>query len=122
MYYDSRGEQTWYSTSSCFVTNRSIPDHSGYSPNGAIFVRFVFSTGLMSNLYNTCRGASGSDLTLKNASASASNGECSATYRVYYNSGYVGLFQTFLPSCGDYWPAENMMPDMKNENASSLRY
>ncbi|MFG2994522.1 hypothetical protein ACGFZK_35370 [Streptomyces sp. NPDC048257] len=122
LYYDSRGEQTWYATSSCFVTNRSIPDHSGYSPNGAIFARFVFDAGLMSNLYNTCRGASGSNRTLKNASASASNGECSASYRVYYNSGYGGLSQTFLPNCGEYWPAENLLAALKNENASNVRY
>ncbi len=122
LYYDSRGEQTNYSTSSCFVTNRSIPDHSGYSPNGAMFVRFVFSYGLMSNLYNTCRGGSGADLTLKNASASASNGECSAFYRVYFSSSYNGLSQSFAPSCGDYWPAENLFPALKNENASNSRY
>ncbi|MER5811757.1 hypothetical protein ABT143_26825 [Streptomyces sp. NPDC002033] len=76
----------------------------------------------MSNLYNTCRGGSGSGRELKNAAASASNAECSAHYRIYFSSGYNGLSQEFLPNCGDYWPADNLLTELKNDNASNARY
>ncbi|MET9519906.1 hypothetical protein [Streptomyces sp. NPDC002994] len=123
MHYNSRGEQTWYSVSSCFVANESIPNHYGYSPNGVALVRYVFGYGLISGNYNTCRlGNSGEGLELKNNAASASNGECSANNRVYYSSGYSGISQAFLPNCGDYWPSENLVSSMKNENASHERY
>ncbi|MER5775436.1 hypothetical protein ABT144_14280 [Streptomyces sp. NPDC002039] len=59
---------------------------------------------------------------VKNNAASAVNGECSANYRVYFSSGYGGPSQVFRPTCGDYWPAENMIPDLYNENASHDRY
>ncbi|MCL7427111.1 hypothetical protein [Streptomyces sp. YS415] len=122
IHYNSRSATSNYSASSCFVANRSIPDYYGYSPNGAILVRFVFDYGLISGNYNTCRlGNSGEGLEVKNNAASASNGECVASYRVYYSSGYQGVNQTFSPTCGDYWPSENLSATLKNENASAKR-
>jgi uncharacterized membrane protein len=122
LHYNSRSETTNYSVSSCFVTNESIPNYYGYSPNGASLVRYVFEYGQISGNYNTCRlGNSGEGLEVKNNAASASNSECVATHRVYYSSGYQGLSQAFSPTCGDYWPAQNLVSGLKNENASSKR-
>ena len=124
MHWESAGSETGgYSKSSCFVANKSIPNHYGYSPNGAVLVRYVFEYGQIDGIYNTCRlGNSGEGLGIKNNVASASNGECSVYYRIYYNSNYSGLFQTFHPTCGSYAPSDNMMAGMKNQNASHVRY
>ncbi|MDT7840170.1 hypothetical protein [Streptomyces justiciae] len=104
------------------MSNQSIPDYYGYSPNGATLVIYVFGYGQISGNYNTCRlGDSGEGQPVKNNAASASNGECVATHRVYYNSGYQGISQAFSPTCGDYWPSENLIADLKNENASAKR-
>ncbi|ALO09067.1 hypothetical protein AQF52_3473 [Streptomyces venezuelae] len=121
-YFSSRGTQTWYSTSACHVVNRDIPDWYGYSPNGAILVRYIFRARMITGRYNTCIETGGDGQGAKNNMASGSNGECSATYRVYYSSGHNGLSQAFLPTCGDYWPAENLVDVLKNENASLDRY
>ncbi|MFV0134405.1 hypothetical protein ACLGIH_14375 [Streptomyces sp. HMX87] len=122
IHYNSRSAATYYSASSCFVANRSIPDYYGYSPNGAVLLRFVFEYGMISGNYNTCRlGNSGEGQPVKNNAASASNGECVASHRVYYNSGHQGTSQTFSPTCGDYWPSENLISALKNENASAKR-
>ncbi|MFF8100866.1 hypothetical protein ACF07S_13980 [Streptomyces sp. NPDC016640] len=122
IHYNSRSETTNYSSSSCFVATRDIPDYYGYSPNGTTLVRFVFEYGLISDNYATCRlGNTGEGLAVKNNAASASNGERSASYRVYYNSGYLGTSQTFSPTCGLHWPSTNPISSLKNENASAAR-
>ncbi|MFD3658200.1 hypothetical protein ACTU45_30525 [Streptomyces sp. 24-1644] len=123
IHFNSRGEQTWYSSSPCFVANKDIPDYFGYSPNGVALVRYVFRPGLISGTAATCvLSNEGDGQAVKNNAASASNGECSATYRVYFYSGYSGPSQAFLPTCGDYWPSDNLVSTLKNENASHDRY
>ncbi|MCI4045809.1 hypothetical protein [Streptomyces sp. TRM75563] len=123
VHYNSRGAQTWYSGSPCFVANKDIPDYYGYSPNGAVLVRYVFRPGQISGTAATCvLSNDGDGKGVKNNAASASNGECSATYRVYVYSGYGGPSQAFLPNCGDYWPSDNLVSTLKNNNASHDRY
>ncbi|MEE4425649.1 hypothetical protein V2J85_41025, partial [Streptomyces sp. DSM 41528] len=81
IHYNSRGAQTWYSDSPCFVANKDIPDYYGYSPNGAVLVRYVFRAGQISGTGATCvRTNEGDGQGVKNNAASASNGECSAKY------------------------------------------
>ncbi|MFJ4869982.1 hypothetical protein [Streptomyces sp. NPDC088757] len=123
LHFNSRGTQTWYSDSPCFVSNQDVPSHYGYSPNQATLVLYVFGTGQISGSAATCvLSNEGDGQQVKNNAASGSNGECSATHRVYFNSGYSGPSQAFLPNCGDYWPAENLVSGLKNENASADRY
>lgn len=122
IHFNSRGGQTWYSDSACLVSNNDIPDYLGYSPNGVSLVRYVFRAGQISGTAATCVLSSGDGQGVKNNAASASNGECSATFRVYFNSGYNGPSQAFLPTCGEYWPSENLVSTLKNENASQDRY
>ncbi|CAL9502738.1 hypothetical protein SUDANB176_03476 [Streptomyces sp. enrichment culture] len=121
IYYNSRGETTGYSYSSCFIANQSIPDHFGYSPNGAVVVRYIFRGGVDKLPNPGCTGAEGSGQALKNNAASVANNECSVSNRVYYNSGYQGTSETFSPGCGSYWPASNLKAELKNENASHKR-
>ncbi|MFE6836810.1 hypothetical protein ACFVFI_18510 [Streptomyces sp. NPDC057705] len=123
IHYNSRGGQTWYSASPCFVADRDVPDYFGYSPNQASLVRYVFRSGQISGTAAACTLSNeGDGQGVKNNAASASNGECVADYRVYYNSGYSGPSQSFSPNCGDYWPAENLGSGLYNENASHDRY
>ncbi|MFI2004122.1 hypothetical protein ACH432_01990 [Streptomyces jumonjinensis] len=123
LHVNSRGGQTWYSDSPCFVANKDISDHYGYSPNGVSLVRYVFRPGQISGSPAVCNLSNSHDgQGIKNNAASASNGECSANYRVYFNSGYGGPSQAFLPTCGDYWPSENLVTALKNNNASHDRY
>ncbi|MFJ5548683.1 hypothetical protein [Streptomyces sp. NPDC093225] len=122
IHFNSRGGQTWYSESPCFLSNRSIPDYFGYSPNQAALVRYVFRAGQIDGDYNTCRlGGDGEGQGVKNEAASATNAECGATHRVYFSSGYLGPSQAFSPKCGDYWPGENLISDLKNDNGSAKR-
>ncbi|MEU3599073.1 hypothetical protein ABZ714_10130 [Streptomyces sp. NPDC006798] len=122
LHYNSRGGQTWYSDSPCFVSNKDIPNHAGYSPNGVAQVVYVFTAGQMNWSAAVCvLSNSGDGQPVKNNAASAANGECSVSYRVYYNSGYSGPNQTFGPTCGDYWPAVDLNSGVKNNNASSAR-
>lgn len=123
IYYDSAGASTGYSYSSCFLANQSVPDHLGYSPNGAVLVRYMFEggTGRITGSNPGCTGGSGDGLGLKNAAASAVNNECGVNNIVYYNSGYQGTSQTITPGCGDDWPSTNLKSTLKNENASHKR-
>ncbi|MEE1927535.1 hypothetical protein V1J52_04920 [Streptomyces sp. TRM 70351] len=120
IYYNSHGATTGYSYSACFVANKSIPDHYGYSPNGAVLVRYVYRGGQLPN-HTGCDMASGSGLGIKNNAASAANNECGVSNRIYYNSGYQGTYETFPAGCGSYWPASNLKSSLKNENASHKR-
>ncbi|MFF1411554.1 hypothetical protein ACFVX6_17500 [Streptomyces sp. NPDC058289] len=121
LHFNSRGGQTWYSSSPCFVSNKDIPNHFGYSSTGVSIVRYVFRPGNVN--FQTCNMTNeGNGQAVKNNAASGVNGECSARYRVYFNSGYSGASQEFLPTCGDYWPAENLVAGLHNENASHDRY
>ncbi|MFE6285601.1 hypothetical protein [Streptomyces sp. NPDC057877] len=116
LFYNS-GVNTW--TSSCFLSNRSIPDLWGYSPNGATVVRFVFrapGTHINTNLAVSWCYGSGEGQDVKNNAAAAASGEASATNTVFYNSGYAGASQSFGPrSTG------NLNSTLKNENASIQR-
>ncbi|WP_424920073.1 hypothetical protein [Streptomyces sp. wa1064] len=123
IHYNSRGEQTNYSSSPCFVANKKVPDHYGYSPNGAALVRYVFRPAQISGTGATCvLSNDGDGKGIKNNAASASNGECNAMNRIYVYSGYGGPSQAFYPTCGDYWPSDNLVTTLKNNNASHDRY
>ncbi|MEU3555671.1 hypothetical protein [Streptomyces fragilis] len=123
--WGSRGETTWVGLDACFVSNQDVPDYYGYSPNGATLVRYVFRHGELNDagtgLAGLCRGEGGGEA-VKNNAASGANAECSATHRVYFNSGYGGISQAFLPDCGTHWPSQNLVSSLKNENASADRY
>lgn len=116
LFYNS-GVNTW--TSSCFLSNKSISDLYGYSPNGATLVRYVFiapGTHINTNLAVSWCIGNGEGQEVKNNAAAAASGEASATNTVYYNSGYAGASQSFGPrSTG------NLNSTLKNENASIKR-
>ncbi|MFF0714366.1 hypothetical protein ACWEVM_20605 [Streptomyces bauhiniae] len=121
LYYNSVGSITNSGQGACYVSNMSVPDHYGYSPNGATLVRLVFGYGKLPNA--TCKSESGDGTTLKNNAASIVNGECGVTNRVYFSSGYQGISQASTATCGGYGGlAENLVPELKNENASHKRY
>ncbi|ANW19214.1 hypothetical protein [Streptomyces clavuligerus] len=116
LFYNS-GVNTW--TSSCFLSNQSINDLYGYSPNGATLVRFVFrphEVTINSNLgVSRCVG-DGDAQAVKNNAAAGTSGEASATNTVYFNSGYTGPSQSFAPRS-----TANLNATLKNENASIKR-
>ncbi|MFG3213819.1 hypothetical protein [Streptomyces tendae] len=116
IYYNSRSENTWHGMGACYIANKSIPNHYGYSPNGATLVRLVYG-------YNSpaCYSDAGSGEAIKNNAASVANAECSVINRVYFNSGYMGTSQSFWDYCGSYSYAENLKADLKNNNASHKR-
>ncbi|MEU0743508.1 hypothetical protein [Streptomyces sp. NPDC006134] len=120
IFYNSRSENTWLGGGSCYIANKSVPDHYGYSPNGAVLVRLVFA---YQNIYGTssCKDDSGEGQPIKNNAASVANGECSVMNTVYFNSGYLGTSQSFYAYCGEYTWAENLKTGLKNENASHKR-
>ncbi|MEU3853724.1 hypothetical protein [Streptomyces sp. NPDC029554] len=121
IYYNSVGSITNSGQGACYIANRSIPDHYGYSPNGATLVRLVFHYGMLPG--GTCTTDSGDGDPLKNNAASMANAECSVYNRVYFNSGYQGISQAVYGTCGGYGgQAVNLVPDLKNENASHKRY
>lgn len=116
LFYNS-GTNTWQS--SCFLSNRSIPDLWGYSPNGATVVRLVFrapGTYINTNLGASWCYGSGEGQDVKNNAAAAGSGEASATNTVYYNSGYSGASQSFAAKSSG-----NLNSTLKNENASIKR-
>ncbi|MEV2212763.1 hypothetical protein AB0H86_15160 [Streptomyces sp. NPDC050997] len=120
LYYNSVGSITNSGQGSCYISNRSVPDHYGYSPNGATLVRLVFHYGM---LPGTCTTDSGDGTPLKNNAASMANAECGVYNRVYWGSGYQSISQAIYGSCGGYGGmAENLVPELKNENASHKRY
>ncbi|MEU9879776.1 hypothetical protein [Streptomyces phaeochromogenes] len=119
LYYNSRGSTTNSGQGSCYISNRSVPDHYGYSPNGATLVRLVFHYGM---LPGTCTTDGGDGTPIKNNAASMANAECGVYNRVYYNSGYQSISQAIYGSCGGYGGlAENLVPELKNNNASHKR-
>lgn len=120
LYYNSVGSTTNSGQGSCYISNKSVSNHSGYSPNGATFVSLVFHYGMLSG---TCTTGSGDGQTIKNNAASMENAECGVYNRVYFNSGYEGISQAVYGNCGGYGGmAVNLVPELKNNNASHKRY
>jgi hypothetical protein len=60
-------------------------------------------------------GGTGSGWSVKNNAAAASNND-SRSHRVYYNTGYMGTYQTFQAGSN-----ANLTAALKNDNVSSQR-
>lgn len=110
-------------SSPCFITNGSEHSHLGFdqlTSSGMQQVRYQFNhgrgfdTGLPNG--SRCRAADpGSGAGVKNNAAGAANGD-SRAHRISYNTGYAGTYQTFQAGA-----MANLIPALKNNNASSKR-
>ncbi|MBN3929629.1 hypothetical protein IQ279_08240 [Streptomyces verrucosisporus] len=107
--------------SACFITNKSEYSHLGYD-YAQYQVRYQFNYGYgfgwdgqLPNA-SACVGTDpGSGWSVKNNAAGASNSD-SVSHRVYYNTGYAGVYQTIETDHN-----ENLISSLKNDNASSKR-
>ncbi|WP_369249180.1 hypothetical protein [Streptomyces sp. R41] len=125
--FNSRSETTQLSQSACFISNKSIKDHWGYSPNGTSIVRYVFSgfpgyytdpdRDTHKGMSNPCDNTGDGQYAADNA-ASAYNQDPSHSYTVYSNAGYSGSKKTIPKYDGI---ARNLGNGLKNKNSSSKR-
>ncbi|MDT0443044.1 hypothetical protein [Streptomyces johnsoniae] len=123
IFYNSRGNDGVFD-SPCFITNKNLYSHNGHTiqhGTTTFDVLYQFShgriwddTGWSGANGHKCGGpATGSGYSLKNDAAGAVNAD-SRHHRIYYNTGYQGTSQTIEGS-------ENLVPALKNDNASSRR-
>ncbi|MCX4742469.1 hypothetical protein [Streptomyces antibioticus] len=127
IHYNSRSETTQLSQSACFISNKSITNHWGYSPNGASVVRYIFSgfPGYYTDpdgdthkgMSDPCDAKGDGQYAADNA-ASAYNQDPSHSYTVYSNTGYAGSKKTIPRYDGI---ARNLGTGLKNKNSSSKR-
>lgn len=105
--------------SPCFISNDSISDYWGYSPNGVAVVRYMFGYYSTSDGAQMCpygSSSAGVGDSVKNNAGSANNGD-SAAYRIYFNSGYAGHSQYF----GARTTLKDLDSTLHNDNASQKR-
>ncbi|MGW4196172.1 hypothetical protein [Streptomyces sp. NPDC005004] len=127
IHYASRSETTQLSESGCFISNKSITNHWGYSPNGASVVRYIFSAfpgyytdpdgDTHKGMSAPCDNKGDGQYATDNA-ASAYNQDPSHSYTVYSNTGYAGSKKTIPKYDGI---ARNLSSGLKNKNSSSKR-
>ncbi|GAA2123796.1 hypothetical protein GCM10009802_28360 [Streptomyces synnematoformans] len=120
MFYNSKNHGSQF-ISGCFITNRSLYSHFGHTRHtegGLRDIRYQFSRSRIwetsSGVGHRCDGSGGGQK-IKNNVAGAVNRD-SRAHRIYYNTGYKGVYQTF-PSPS----SKNLMSSLKNDNASSKR-
>ncbi|MEI5098016.1 hypothetical protein RB200_04380 [Streptomyces sp. PmtG] len=122
IHYSSRSETTQQSKSDCFVANKSVWDHWGYTVSGgAHVIRYVFGSfpsDAYGGMRHPCSGAGGGQAAVDNA-ASAWNQDPRARYTVYSGSGYSGSKKTYPKADGI---ARNFSKTkLKNKNSSHKR-
>ncbi|WP_416481550.1 hypothetical protein [Streptomyces sp. CL12] len=114
LHYSSRSSQTWVSHGSCFLSNASVPNAWGYSPNQSTVVRYVFDYHS-----NTCYDDDkGHRQAINHNAASGSNDDPSHSYNVFSSTSYSG-YTTYIPRRDGI--AHNLASNVKNKNESQRR-